>query len=130
MIEPFLIVRSLLNDGHVDVAIGKINGRADSFYHFHAKSRGVKFHQPLSILRYNGQMANAGHNASLLSWVIYIIDRCSLLLSSAARRQNKISFNIHAGELRREAVSDVERILDGLVVWDRDFIQVLGVHFV
>src|SRR5437867_9347664 len=40
----------------------------------------------------------------------------------------KISFNIHAGELRHEAVSDVEGILDGLVVWDRDFIQVLGVH--
>src|SRR6266513_1605802 len=39
----------------------------------------------------------------------------------------KISFNIHAGELRHEAVSDVEGILDGLVVWDRDFIQVLGV---
>src|SRR5438874_12964813 len=42
----------------------------------------------------------------------------------------KISFNIHAGELRHEAVSDVEDFLDGVVVWDRDFIQVFGVHFV
>src|SRR4029434_2678473 len=75
-------------------------------------------------------MQNACNALTLLSALFVQSIDISFFLQALNRREVKVLLDIYPGEFRRNAVSDLKRILDGLVVRDRDFIETLNVNLV
>src|ERR671919_1129780 len=119
MVEALLIMRPLLDDRHVDITVGEIDGRTHAFDYLHAKSSGVEIHQPFSILRHNSQMADAGHNVEFSFRGSFIQPiNIAFFLQALHGTKIEIFFEIKSGKFRRNPVSNVNCILDGSVVWD------------
>src|SRR6266404_7055611 len=64
VVEPGLVVGSLLDERQIDVPVGQVDRRSVTFDLFHAECLGVEFDQSLPILGDDSQVTNARHKRS------------------------------------------------------------------